>query len=103
MARTASRVGAVESVSTRAHQPEAEAWVKRTCAAQGVAPRVTDRDTLAKVATLLGADLHPPERGKSARVELISSADGRADGEVGEDGGEDRALPRQGQDRPVRA
>ena len=75
----------------------ARAWVQHTCTAQGLAFLVTDPDTVAAVATLLGAPLDPPPRIEASRVEAVQAAHGLADGDVSEDGGNDRVLPRQRQ------
>jgi hypothetical protein len=78
----------------------ARAWVHRTCAEQGLAAQVTDPDTVAAVATLIGAPLDAPNGIEASRVEAVQSAHGTADSDVSEDGGNDRVLPRHRQGGP---
>lgn len=100
LGRTVRRVGVMGRVSARPGGSQAWAWVHHTCTAQGLASQVTDPDTVAAVATLLGAPLDPPNGIEAPLVEAVQSAHGAVDGDVGEDGGNDRVLPRQRQSRP---
>ena len=76
------------------------AWVQRTCAEQGLAAQVTDPATVGVVATLVGVPLDPPHGIEAPLVEAVQSAHGAVDGDVSQDRGNDRALPRQRQGRP---
>jgi hypothetical protein len=82
------------------------AWVEASCAAQGLAVKITDSATLAQVAVLLGAapgkaggrpagrpPLETPDGLESARVEPIQAATAGADDDVIEYSGNDRVLP----------
>ena len=66
-------------------------WVKRSCSAQGVPPKVADSSVLAAVAGLLGVS-DAPDRLEAARIEAVVSAASRIDDDVVEESGDDRAL-----------
>jgi len=101
MKRALTRIASFGSVAgARPGGSHARAWVQHTCTAQGLALLVTDPDTVAAVATLLGAPLDPPNGIEASMVEAVQSAHGLADDDVSEDGGDDRVLPRQRQGRP---
>ena len=106
MARTCRGVGVMGRVGAGPIGTQAQAWVERTCAAQGVPVHVEDRAAIGRVATLLsgapvGSDA--PQRGEPVRIEGVASADAGADHSMVEDRGDDGVLPRQGQRRPGRA
>jgi len=72
---------------------EVWAWVEKTCAAQGLEPKITDRGVLRRVAEILAAaSSRPPNRRKPRRVEEVPAPDGRTDGSGVQDGGHDRLL-----------
>ncbi len=82
------------------------AWVRATCAAQGLPEKVSDPTILRKVAVLLRpglAGLPVPNRRYSRRVKPIAATDGRSDQSVIEKGGDDVALAGEGQFTPLSA
>ena len=94
------------------HDPDVvRAWVDASCAAQQLPVKVTDETVLAMVAGLLGAapglpGVPPtrrlpastsPDHFESVGVEAVVATAGGGDGDVVEDGGDDRVLPGQRQ------
>lgn len=56
-------------VNRRISEEEVRAWVERSCAAQGVAVKITDRAAIAAVVVLLGQSRHSAStRSGSKRV-----------------------------------
>jgi len=84
-------------------------WVERSCAAQGVAPKVTDANAIAKVRVLLTGRDGPggpcarsqTPAGKDALgIETASAGRSGADNGVVEDCGDDSVLPGEVQAGP---
>lgn len=101
--RAAGRVGVVGRVGPGLRRgTQAEAWVRRTCATQGLSPLVTDRTILGRVAALLGAvSLDAPNGGEPLGIEAVEAAHRRADGQVVEHSSDDGVLPGQSKRRPT--
>ena len=91
-------------------------WVRISCASQGLPVKVTDQALLGQVAGLLGAPPRPtvgsapsdtapalgtPEGREPASVELVVASSGGCDGDVVEDGRDDRMLTGQRQRLPA--
>jgi hypothetical protein len=84
-------------------------WVERSCAAQGVAPKVTDANAIAKVRVLLtGRDGPGGPRARSQTppgkdalgIKVVSAGRSGADNGVVEDCGDDGVLPGEIQTGP---
>lgn len=98
-----------------------DAWVRRSCQAQGVPVKVTDPEVVRRVGVLLGATEAGPRLGRQparGTARRRSEAPGRlhplgvqgprsgvpgGDGGVVEHGGDDRRLPGQGEAGPLSA
>ena len=104
----------------RLSRDEVAAWVSASCAAQGVSVFVTDPTVLGRVGSLLGGRPGAPARRASAeeaprlplqapadvdagRVEVPDAGGGGMDGDVVDDGADDRGLSGQVQVRPLLA
>lgn len=104
MVRTIGDLGVMGRLTAGADRNQAQAWADRTCAEQGLSVKISDGRTLAAVAALLGAEvLDPPERRESRGVEEVATTNGRADGDVIEDGGDNRVLSGERKRRPPRS
>lgn len=81
------------------------AWVEASCAAQGLAVKITDSATLAQVAVLLGAApgkaggrpagrqlSEAPDGLETAGIKRVQTATARADDDMVKHGGDDRVL-----------
>lgn len=72
-----------------------------SCEAQGLDVQITDPVVIGKVAAVLKAGGSGPPKGRDAlRVEAVATANGGADGDVLEDGAEDRASAAERQSIP---
>ena len=83
-----------------------QAWVEASCASQRLPVQVADPGVLAQVASLLGATPGPsrvaasrtapvsgaPDGAEAAGIETVVAASAGVDGDVVEDGGDDRVL-----------
>ena len=83
-----------------------QAWVEASCASQRLPVQVADLGVLAQVAGLLGATPGPsrvaasrtapvsgaPDGREAAGIETVVAASAGVDGDVVEDGGNDRVL-----------
>jgi hypothetical protein len=87
---------------------QARAWVEASCAAQGVAVKITDSEALSAVAVLLGAApgkaggrpagrplSEAPDGLEAAGIELVQAAAAGADDDVIEHSGDDGVLAGQ--------
>ena len=96
MVRTIGDLGDMGRLIAGADRNQAQAWADRTCAEQGLSAKISDGRTVATVATLLGGEgLDAPERREAIGVEVVATANGRADGDVIEDRRDDGVLARQ--------
>lgn len=95
-----------------------EAWVRQTCAEQGLAVKVTDALVLAQVVTLLGERREaahaaepraeplpyasePPDGLDAVRVQALSTSDAGVNGGVVEHGANDSRSPAEGKSGPL--
>jgi hypothetical protein len=99
MGGTARGLDVVEPLGEVDHY-QVVAWVRASCEAQGLPEKVSDAAVLHSVAVLLRPALAGspiPKRRYSRRVKLVAATNGGGDGDVVEDGGNDAALPGEGE------